>query len=234
MKIALCFSGQPRSVEETFPYIEEHILTPFSPDVFAHVWYDTTWTGKRLVSAGGVIASNPMPNDVIQKIQTLYNPKRLFIDAPKEFDEKEYNTRKFPQIKPQNSLSQRYSIQKSFELLDGQYDVVIRMRFDWAIQTTIELPKVFGKILMPNDCLHEDGVNDQFAIGPTHLMKIYCNLYDNIDRLFYNDGVVFCDEILLYRHLKQYNVPMHLMPIQYHLQRAEGLEQERIHDKELV
>lgn len=234
MKIALCFSGQPRSVEETFPYIEEHILNRFSPDIYAHVWYDDAWVGKRIVSAGGVVATNPIKDNVIHKIQTLYQPKRLLIDSPKVFDEKEYSSRKFPQIKPQNSLSQRYSIQKAFELIDSSYDVVIRMRFDWAIQTMIELPTVFGKILMPNDCPHNDGVNDQFAIGPTNLMKVYCNLYDNIDRLFYNDGVVFCDEILLYKHLKQYNVPIHLMPIQYHLQRADGLEHERIHDKELI
>lgn len=234
MKVALCFSGQPRSVQETFPYIEEHILRPFNPDVFTHVWFDNSWIGKRIVSAGGVVATNPIPEDVISVIQELYTPKRMLVDSPRDFDDRDYDSRKYPQIKPKNSLSQRFSVQQAFNLIDDTYDVVIRMRFDWAIQTTIELPPTFRKIFLPNDCPHVDGVNDQFAIGPMNLMKIYCHLYDNIDRLFYNDGVVFCDEILLYNHLRQYNVPMHMMPISYHLQRADNSEYTRIHDAEII
>ena len=40
MKIALCFSGQPRFVQEAAPYIIKNCRDGYDVDVFAHLWFD--------------------------------------------------------------------------------------------------------------------------------------------------------------------------------------------------
>ena len=40
MKIALCFSGQPRFVNECSPLIRNNVIQDYDIDVFAHLWFD--------------------------------------------------------------------------------------------------------------------------------------------------------------------------------------------------
>jgi hypothetical protein len=219
MKTALIISGQPRSVEQTFPYIKENILDINTPDVFIHVWNDRAMVGRQPVSSGGVVASEPIRPDIMAVIDDLYKPTVMQTQTPMVFDELDYNENKYPQIKPRNSLSQRYSVWKSFDLLTGRYDAIIRMRFDWAIQTPIDVTTLpLDCITLPGDCPHHGGVNDQFAVGNYSNMKVYSELYQNI-RALYLSGIPFCDEILLGQHLVRGKIPVNPEAIQYHLQR---------------
>ena len=38
MKIALCFSGQPRSYEKGYEYYKKNLLDHYDVDVFIHTW----------------------------------------------------------------------------------------------------------------------------------------------------------------------------------------------------
>jgi hypothetical protein len=40
MKIALCFSGQPRFVNECSSLIKSNVMQDYDIDVFAHLWFD--------------------------------------------------------------------------------------------------------------------------------------------------------------------------------------------------
>ena len=40
MKIALCFSGQPRFVNEVAPYIIKNICEEYDVDTYFHFWFD--------------------------------------------------------------------------------------------------------------------------------------------------------------------------------------------------
>ena len=40
MKIALCFSGQPRFVNECSSLIKANVIQDYNVDVFAHLWFD--------------------------------------------------------------------------------------------------------------------------------------------------------------------------------------------------
>ena len=40
MRIALCFSGQPRFIEQVSPSILENVIGEHDVDVFAHLWFD--------------------------------------------------------------------------------------------------------------------------------------------------------------------------------------------------
>ena len=235
MKTALIISGQPRSVRETFDYIRLNVLEPNTPDVFVHMWDDPNLYGKRPVSAGGVIASNPIQDDIIEVVQQLYMPVAHIVERPITFDERNYNENKFPQIKPQNSLSQRYSILRAFQLLDArvqatgvEYDAVIRMRFDWALKEPVIVEQLpLDCVTVPNDCPHHGGVNDQFAVTNMNYMRKYANLFNEIPAL-YDSGVPFCDEILLGQSLARARIPVNMIHIPYHLQRADGAEHLRV------
>ena len=50
MRIALCYSGQPRDIRETFDNHKKYLLPPGLPpvdiDKFAHFWFDESLAGK--------------------------------------------------------------------------------------------------------------------------------------------------------------------------------------------
>ena len=86
MKIALCFSGQPRFVNECSPLIKSNVMQDYDIDVFAHLWFDddlqtkpykyggdSNWDKQRI--EGGAI------DDFIK----TYNPTDLLVEPSKSF-----------------------------------------------------------------------------------------------------------------------------------------------------
>lgn len=220
MKVALCISGQPRSVDKTFPYINQNIIVPNKPDVFIHTWIDNSIIGRKPVSAGGIIASDTIPDNIHQIIQELYNPVVMRVEAPIKFN-KSYE-RTYPQIKVESSLSQRYSVFQSIDSVNmfDEYDAIIRMRFDWAIKTKIRVSDFdLNYLYCPNDCPHTNGVNDQFAFSNQDIMTQYAELHNNIDML-YSRGIDFCDELLLKANMEYFNTPIRTLPIEYEIMRG--------------
>ena len=230
MKIALCISGQPRSVAATFPFIDRHIIQPNQPDVFIHSWIDDNIKGHIPIAANGLMASDVVPHDIEEVILRLYKPTTAIFEPQRRFDEKDYNERKETYIKPKNSLSQRYSIQKSIELATqhSTYDIIIRMRFDFAIRKTINAANFpLDKITTPNDCPWPGGINDQFAIGNQANMVWYSNLFDAIDDLYHVHNLSFCDEVLLAKHLSLGGIETNPVHIPYTMYRCNGASNER-------
>lgn len=241
MKVALLFSGQPRSVKETYQNIYWNVIEPNAPDVFVHTWDDPLLYGNRPVSAGGIPASNTIPSDIVEIIRKLYSPVSLITEQPITFSEHNYHETRYPQIKPQSSLSQRYSILRTFQLMEArvratgiEYDAVIRMRFDWALKSPIvvsELP--LDCVTVPGDCTHHGGINDQFAVTNMSYMRKYANLFNEIPSLV-ESGVPFCDEILLGQSLIRVGIPVNKIHIPYHLQRADNSDHLRFEEDIIV
>lgn len=228
MNVALCLSGQPRNVELGFPYIESNVLHTCNPDVFIHTWKPDA---DVVLNAGGHVASESIPENVEEILRDLYRPISLHMEDSQVFDERNYNEHKYPGIQPSFSLSQRYSIKQSNALKSwheqehmGQcYDAVIRMRFDWAIKTPINLELFdLSGINVTDDCPHPDSINDQFAVSSSKNMNWYAALYDHIPK-YYDAGVIFCDEILLSHHLREANISAFRHKINYGLIRGKHL-----------
>lgn len=102
--------------------------------------------------------------------------------------------------------SMYYSINKS-NLLKCQYekihniifDKVIRMRFDSDFQDKIlNIDQFNDDLFIPTGCDWCDGINDQFAIGPSKIMDIYSNVYLNMLNL----NCKYHPERILLSHLK--------------------------------
>jgi hypothetical protein len=218
MKVALCISGQPRNVQYTYPYIYENLIEPNNADVFIHSWISEDIVGKPFINSGNFIASNIIPQNIDQIILDLYNPKKYIFEPQKYFDGSRYEERKYPGIKPENSISQRYSVFESINLaLPYQYDCIIRIRFDWGIQIPVEVVDFeLSALNCPDDSPHDNSINDQFGFGNSKVMSHYGDLYNNMDNL-YNRNIPFCDEILLYHHMMERNIPMNLIHIPYQI-----------------
>ena len=72
MKIALCFSGQPRYIDKSYEQFRS-IFDNNAVDVFAHLWWDDSYLGKPFVWE----SKDRYPED--------YNPLEEFIDKFRVF-----------------------------------------------------------------------------------------------------------------------------------------------------
>ena len=227
MKVAICISGEPRNVHKGFAHIEPQLLVHNDCDVFIHVQFDPERVGKSYINAGGHVASVPLEANILDEIQRLYKPVHMLSEPPKDIDERNYVERAYPAIKPLSSLRQKYSAMIAHKLrrehterTGTEYDAVIRLRFDYALQSPIIADKFdLSVVNVPNRCPHRGGIDDTFAIGNEVNMNVYGELFNHIQEL-YDSGVPFCDEILLGQHLAKNNIPVKLHNISYDLIRG--------------
>lgn len=234
MRVALCISGQPRSVARVYPAIYENIIAPNNADVYIHSWIDDNIKGKKPVAAGGHVASDTIPHNIEKIILDLYKPKNYIFEPQIEFDEKNYNERKLQSIRPKFSISQRYSIMKSIGLTEGvEYDAIIRMRFDWKIHNRIDVQQLpLQMVTTPNDAPHFHmlqtglplfGVNDQFAVGNAYVMRKYGDMYNHIEDIFNADNLPFADELMLSYYLEHMlQIQLNKIPIGYTIVRRDN------------
>jgi hypothetical protein len=205
VRVALCFSGLPRFVRETHRYWKRCLLDVYQPDVFIHTWQNLDFD----------------PNN----FWSLYQPKILSWEQPKKYDVSLYTDRIWAyRTVPQNQLAQYTGIQKAIGLaLDYQtnfgfeYDVIIRARFDWFLQTVeLELNNAVNVAHTPGLSGHRFqfldqeylGISDQFAYGSSTTMKTYAQLVDWLPTLYQDYKVDFCGELFLKSHLLLHNIPV--------------------------
>lgn len=227
MRTAVCISGQPRNVEAGLEFIKPHILQPNHPDVFIHVWWDEHAVGNVFLNAGGHVASDPIESGTLDYITKEYEPIAMQFEPQREFDEKNYNERKYPGITPFFSLSQRYSIWRAHKLKKQheeehgfKYDAVMRLRFDWAVYTSIVAKEYDMSVInTPNRNPHPNGIDDTFAISSSENMDVYSQLFFRLDEYYNEDRIDFCDELLLYHHLNKNGIGVAAHPIAYDLLR---------------
>lgn len=198
MKIALCFSGGIRNLEENYESIKRCLLDPLDVDVFIHGWY---FKINELENKHKMYRKQETP---MNKVIYLLKPKKYKLEVyNKEKEEEIKNKYNIDQIKDKYKnkyLSELYpntcgmftSINESNKLrLEYErdnnfvYDIVIRCRPDFIYYTplNLEILKLVkrGTILMPLDNYAYNTLQcDKFAIGTSDDMNKYCDLINNI------------------------------------------------------
>jgi hypothetical protein len=169
MKIALCLSGKARSSMFCYSYIYDAFMNNgHDVDVFIHSWDDC-------------------------RVFDLYRPKKLEINSDKEALNTLLPMLDLSGIKiegnVQNNVLMYYSIKKCFDLIDDEYDVVIRARFDLLLQPKFDIESILNDlknkkydIYIPNEEFNMGGYNDQLAIGTFEAMKIYSDTFFNLNK----------------------------------------------------
>ena len=149
IKIAICFSGQPRAWKKAKDQINR-LISEFdsTPDIFMHVWnFNSTSTNIRTVSGNTQNRHKTVSPFEIEELIKNYRPKGVKIESlgesnqiisraqahinslmPKDWDGFGTASWLSPQyygIKKAAELKRDYEIKNNFF-----YDVVIRMRYD--------------------------------------------------------------------------------------------------------
>lgn len=233
MRVAVCFSGQLRNVKSTFDgWYQQNVLAPNNHhriDFFGHSWFDKETIGTIHYAANRnpntVVASDPVPENVVQDIYKLYNPVVLQLQHQKYFDEKNYNERRLPDAVPQNGLSRLYSLMRSvqlkkqYEVENGfEYDVVACARYDFMFLEPFRFDMVVNDVVYhPGYSPH--GFNVCYAMGKSKIMDIYANLYTYIDTVF-STGVYWCDELLTMKYLELCGIPVQSFDVRNNINRG--------------
>lgn len=127
---------------------------------------------------------------------------------------------------PEKEFDRKYQIismfrkcQKSIDMIEGDYDFILRTRFDCVFDVDcvlnyIQQLKKNNTILVPfnwgaGDEKHPGGgrICDSFAFGPTGLIKKYGKVYDYIKNVktsqyMIDNEVWFCPHSILLHHLR--------------------------------
>lgn len=224
IKVAICFSGQIRSLDKGFEHINKYLLEPnrqtCNIDIFVHCWFDPSEVGKSFVAASGVLVKSPLKETSLEDIERYYKPKKLLAEKQIIFDEKDYNDRKPDLIVPFYSLSKNYSLKKSIELKKQYeaknnfvYDLVMTLRFDLGINRPILFKNFNPEILTTSDqgVTKGEGVDVTHSIMGSKISDIYATFFDHMDE-YYREGIRFCDEPMMHRHLDVNHIPFIRMP----------------------
>ncbi len=191
MRIALCLSGLPRQIEETFPYLKKAILDRYKVDVFAHTWLEDPWRGTSEEKYLAPKTEYEARMNEATKILKLYQPKSFHIDQyhiRQDFYLSNPNyllyTRYCSMLESvylANEMKKRYEEQNHFK-----YDCVIRCRYDYGLIDQID----FGSYDINNHIYVraaeqniKDAISDQFAFGSSERMDIWCDLFNHMQEM---------------------------------------------------
>ena len=210
MKIALCISGKPRSSMFCYPYIYDAFMNnKHQVDVFIHSWNQC-------------------------RVLDLYKPKKLEINSDSEALNMLLSMLNLNGIKiegnVQNNILMYYSIKRCFDLIDSEYDVIIRARFDLLLQPKFNIETILTDlknkkydIYIPNEEFNMGGYNDQLAIGTLDTMKIYSDTFFNLNKFAHELGR-WHPETFLGKQLKDNNIKVHQTNLDYRLVRNVNVE----------
>lgn len=136
MKVALLLTGLPRKVEEGYEHYWKNIVENYDTAVYLHFWEDEEY----------------------EKVLQVYNPKKFVKEKPFKFTEYRYGV-----VSPNDDMSRPleqydvagnfralpmfYSWQTGYNLIEGEYDCIIRSRYDLGTPNPIKLENLdFTKI----------------------------------------------------------------------------------------
>jgi hypothetical protein len=225
MKIAICISGQPRNFKQSYESLKTYFLDKYDCDIYFHTWKTDSFESTNF--GFGNHQYNLNRNDFYDLI-SLYQPKKYILEQPIIFDASDYKCPIWRQPL-NNTLSMFYSIYKSFQLLEDEYDYVIRTRFDIDYSLfNLEFSK--DEINIPewntDPNVKHRGFYDVFAIGNQLQMKIYSEVFPNIISYVTNDSQILeflqggwpgqdsplRNEYLLKWHLIKNNIKVNELP----------------------
>lgn len=209
MKIAVCFSGQPRFVPECSKSIIENVFQDYYVDVFAHLWFDEKLLKEPYKYGGdGGWEKQRISQQAIEDFKKIYSPIKLvterscnFYDSYMEDDFELSQNRYWPgsltepnymerQIK--NTLSNFYSMSEVNRLKliyeyrnNFKYDWVFKIRTDVNVHQKIDLSKYNRSSFTCTSLMQQPPhINDWFCFGGSDIMDVFMGVFPMFQRIF--------------------------------------------------
>lgn len=231
-RIAVCVSGQVRTLHSCNFGLLDLISKISDADVFVHTWKESggansfSVTSENFSSFKNLLALQieEQPKNISNVFRGVTAPKSLKADEP---------------IHYRGTLPLYYSMRRSFELLEQweqkqnvTYDIVIKMRFDCDfLGFTFRAPKrLSSNTIYGERCLIDARYqfSDKFAFGSRRAMEIYMKGFDAIEGAWseYTEGSPWCGrpvgERLMRRHLVESGCELKYTNVVFFLRRVKG------------
>jgi len=243
MKVAVCFSGQPRFINECSESIIKNVFGNYSVDVFAHLWFDNNLLTKPYKYGGsGGWENQRISEKAIDDFKKIYNPLDIVVEESCDFydpymeedfeisqnryrsgslSEPNYMER---QIK--NTLSNFYSMSESNRLKlkyeyknRFKYDWVFKVRTDVHVNTKIDLNKYNKNSFNCTSLMQQPPhINDWICFGGSDIMDVFMGVFPMFQRVFdltkFHRNNVWDNETLHTQILDQMMINIERHPIQ--------------------
>lgn len=215
MKIALCFSGFIRDLDETKVFWED-LLSKYDIDVYASFWD----------------VENKDLGDTIDNFLAIYNPKKYEVERYDIFKSTTQDIASLhiesPKILPKmfqetskifGQLSMYYKVWRCNLLtkeLGIDYDLVIRARTDTTLDDFFEI--VYNDALnvpigeVQSAFPYSKGLNDCFAYARPKIMDYYAFIYLQMMEYLNSGHYVFPPEHFLSVHFSKIRIPIRYFP----------------------
>jgi hypothetical protein len=206
MKIAICFSGQPRNYE-TGKLVIDNLIKLNSNcefDFFYHLWHSTLDgiyykpSTYRNIDSAQLLIKQETP-DIIN---TYYKPKKYIIENPIIFEtdyiKNSLMGKTLSQIEINNidnAMSNIYSKYKSSLTLKNyvdennvHYDFVLQIRFDFVNNINLNFNNL-DKNKIYTACMSRKYINDNIVIANYENFLLYSKSYENINEIINNENI---------------------------------------------
>jgi hypothetical protein len=227
-KIALLFSGQPRTIKysrnsKSYQSIKYCLLDKYDCDVFCHTWIAPSEI-KMNVGPWSDLNSFSCEGNELEIIKDLYNPKIFEYDEPLDETKIKIFKNVANEKAPYNYNSLYYSMKRCFELFETycnknnmKYDVIIRIRFDTIVSRLFNLNDIQNNTIYFSNRLNSrpEVLSNQMVIS-THYQAIsdLMKSYDKFEE-YSEDGCMQNDEEICMHVMKKNNHPFILVPLFY-------------------
>ena len=194
MRIAICLSGQPRTIEFAAPNVIQYFSGEHEYDFFCHSWDYDTYKRKRDDAPADEqpiywdVDSNVDINWLTEKIN-VFKPKKYIIDSSAVIGTKFSWASLTYSLMMANNLKKQYEIENNF-----RYDCVVRSRYDLIFDPTGRFyvdPIVNKSQYLDILCLHSarmsyefnrQNVSDEFFYGSSTAMDLISELHRKIKK----------------------------------------------------
>lgn len=190
MKVAVLLTGFLRTYHQTFNSLEEKILKNYDCDIFSVTWDKQENKNDITNENYSHIYSKNLKKIKIVNYEEYLKTKKTFVPIDRENDVFKVNDRakEHGPYWVNRLMDQWKLVHECFNLIDDyrKYDVILRLRYDLLLHN-IKLD-ITNKLVIPKDT-GGWSFTDHMAYGPSEVMKIYCNLYNNIEKLYIDDNI---------------------------------------------
>lgn len=216
MKVALCFSGHMRDLNETKNHWLE-LIKKYDIDVYASFWD----------------IENEELGDTIAEFEKVYTPKRMEVESWDIFEQSTLSMARL-HIKSPNSIQERFQqTSEAFgqfsmyykvwraNLLTKQlgidYDIVIRARIDTILDDKFELQindylNVPMGAVQTNAYPNSEGINDCFAYANPKIMDYYSFILFQMMEYLSQGHYLFPPEHFLTVHFTKLHIKTRFFP----------------------
>ena len=218
MKVGVQLFGHLRTFERCAPTLKEHLLDRYPDhDVFLHTW--DRMESETITHHERFCVPSPVDEQTIAAIKTLYNPRRMAIDAqmPREMGELTFSNGKriaisgirymFTSMQRASQLRERYSSETG-----TKYDVVVTVRPDIALYRPLDLDAFFSYSRPPTLPTDETTRTRYAAFGPAPLILNDLRGLPATDLLFFARPEVMSRVLKLADDVDQYDMRAEVAP----------------------